>query len=354
MTTATPAPLTAFRTGRDNFLTTVMSGVSGLEEAVLAFEHEHQRRTAAAEAKAEALGREVDRLNIELGDAAEALDAARTGRTEEPAAPVDETELIEARETIRLLREELDARKQEELDKQADPAEDADDVDVEGLQRDLAAALATIGEQAREAEEAKRASADELAAAKASWQADRASISGSNARLSEEILAARQNLESQLAAGRTAATAEAVRVLAAVAADSPDVPLSEAMDLVVIAMDLPEDFAAAKEPAPAPEVPVQETAPEPEADEAAEVVPEPMLDAGFFDGLQAPEVPEAEAPENLFAPAEERRDDFDPALFTPTFDIEAAQDELLQAEPVPAKETPKPGFSLFGRGSTAA
>lgn len=361
MTTAIPAPLTAFRTSRDTFLGTVMSGVSGLEEAVLAFEHEHQRRTAAAEAEAAAMARKVNDLNFQLGEAAEALDAARTGQ---PAVPVDETELVEARETIRLLREELDLRRQEDLDKAQAAEEDAGEaVDVEGLRRDLDAALATIEEQNREAEEAQRESADELAAAKASWQADRASISDSNARLSEEILALRQGIDGQLAAGRTAATAEAVRVLAAVAADSPDVPLSEAMDLVVIAMDLPEDFAVSEAEAPAPqeetaqvedvqEAAVPEEAPEPEP--AADDVPEadPMLDERFFDGLQAPEVQGAGSDEPLFAPV---ADSFEPDHEggTPIFDLDAAQEELLHEEPAAAKEIPKPGFSLFGRNNAA-
>lgn len=349
MTTATPAPLTAFRTGRDSFLSTVMSGVSGLEEAVLAFEHEHQRRTAAAEAEAAAMARKVNDLNFQLGEAAEALDAARAGQ---PAVPVDETELVEARETIRLLRDELDLRKQEDLDKEQAAEEDAGEaVDAVGLQRDLDAALATIGEQNRAAEEASRASSEELAEARAHWQADRASLSDTNAHLSEEILALRQGIDGQLAAGRTAATAEAVRVLAAVAADSPDVPLSEAMDLVVIAMDLPEGFETASEQASTPqEVAVDEAESVPSS-EQAEVDQDPMLDAGFFDTLQAPEV-QIDDNGGLFAPAADTHDPEEPGS-APVFDLDAAQGEVLREEDAPVKDAPKPGFSLFGRNNAS-
>lgn len=325
MTTATPTPLTAFRTGRDAFLTTAMSVVNGLEESVLAFELGLQQRISAAESQAAELGRVNAGLLADLGEAREAL-AERTGA---PAAPADETELSEARETIRILREELDGRNQAELSRPEHMGEDAEAaVDVEALQRDVAAALVTIDDQARDAGEAKQASEAELAAAKASWQADRASISDSNARLSEEILASRQNLEEQLAAGRTAATAEAVRVLAAVAADSPEVPLSEAMDLVVIAMDLPADF-------------------EPQAPEAADRTPSvQVLDDGFFDALPAPTVEQDT----------ETKDDLgdEPVAFSPVFDMDTAREQLVLDEPAPeAGETPKPGFSLFGKSSKA-
>ncbi|MCC3299266.1 hypothetical protein [Arthrobacter caoxuetaonis] len=367
MTTEPLSPLTVFRNSRDIFLNSVVTGVSGLESAVLEFERDHARRTAAAESEAARLRGVNADLLAELGEKAEALRAAETGIPVLPAA--DPAELEQARETISELRRELESRPE-----QPEPAPAAPDAgEADQLRRDLAASEQTLTEKEEALREEVRRREQAEADARNRRSAYHQTLTGLNTQitgLEQRIRDEEDAKEARDEAARIAARNEALAVIKAVAADSPDTPLDEALDIIAIAMAIPAGDTAAPEPAAgegaeepvAPAAPVLEIPdfdPEDEVPEADAAPPHEetpvageMTDEEFFGNLEPPVIQE----QPLFGapdadPAPDSPDDEDDELGPQVmFDIDAP----LPAEPEPVQEVPKPGFGLFRKGTGQA
>lgn len=365
MTTEPLSPLTVFRNSRDLFLNSVVSGVSGLESAVLEFERDHARRTAAAESEAARLRGVNADLLAELGEKAEALQAAESGIPVLPAA--DPEELKQARETINELRRELDARPEQPEDA-PEAAPDTDEADQ--LRRDLAASEQDLAEKDEALREEARRREQLEEEARNRQGAHQLELTGLNARIAEleqRIGEEEQAKAAEAEEARSTARTEALSVIKAVAADSPDTPLDEAVEIIAIAMAIPADDAVA--PAtegmdgPAPAAPVLEIPDFDPDGELAKEDPSPTpsdeywgqkTDEEFFAGLTPPVIHEQE--QSIFGapntdPGPDRAagddDDLGPQVM---FDIDAP----LPADPEPVHEAPKSGFGLFRKGTGQA
>lgn len=357
MTTAAPSPLAAFRSSRDLFLNSVVSGVSGLESAVLEFEQEHARRTAAAESEAARL-RDVNAdLLAELGEKEEALQEARAGApvVNIPAAAEDPAALAEARETIRQLESRLAERP--EADASEDRGGPQDAAEIARLKLELAGAGETISAQARSLQEEARLReqlADEARSRREEYDLNVAGLKTDISELEEDVREAARTLEERTEAARTAARAEALNVIKAVAADSPDTPLEEAMDMVIIAMDVPPEAAGKEEtsePAAADDGPAGSGLEIPELETDHDQPPLPFEgDDSFFASL-APPVVQEEA--SIFGTQDEPEEsDRDGAGLEPQlmFDI----DDPEEAERGTDNDAPKPGFGMFRKNTGQA
>ncbi|MGK3708615.1 hypothetical protein [Arthrobacter sp. IK3] len=366
MTTETPSPLHAFRVSRDAFLHAAVTGAAGLEEAVLEFERDHIRRTTEAEGIAAALREENRRLTAELGEKENLLNDAQA-----PADAADPAELVEARKTIEKLRRDLADR-----DREAEAAEEDGD-DVEALRADLAEARRTISSQQEtldgEARLRERLE-EEARGRRRSYDESLSKAAEEKDSLAERARKAEAALHEQADSIRAAARSEALGLIRAVAQDSPDTPLEEALDMVAIAMngtsdspgtpadDIAGTVTAAMNvmpdevligaTAPAAESEHPDPAPDAETQHPTAAAPEEP-EADFFATLAPPVVPAQEeevifgaVPDDDAGEADDGEDGLEPQVM---FDIDTALDKTPEAEPVPA--APKPGFGLFRKSA---